>query len=159
MDKEQLINIYLRNDVYLDCTLKTRECSPTHSSLFIHFSVKKLDNKMLTWDFVLIISTTLLYELNLIVFIMDFARNIILTDNVLYAIGLPDYVHFRNRINQEELDKLKDLREEEFEKTIKINNIILLKGIDFLTTPVIFDELSPNIERFRYKASKSTVKV
>ena len=126
---------------------------------FHSFFVQKLDNKMLTWDFLLIISTTLLFELNLIVFIMDFARNIILTDNVLYAIGLPYYVHFCNRLNHEELDEIKDFREEEFEKTIKINNIILLEGIDFLTTPAICDELSPNVVRFRYRASKSTVKV
>ena len=90
---------------------------------------------------------------------MDFARNIILTDNVLYAIGLPDFVHFRNRINQEELDEVRDLREAEFEKLLRENNIILLEGIDFLSSPLIYDDLSPNVERFRYKASKSPVKV
>ena len=114
---------------------------------------------MLEWDYLLIISSTVIYDFNLINFIMDFARNIILTDQVLYAIGLPNYVDFKNRINQKELDKLRDLREEEFENTIKRNNIILLEGIDFLPTSPIYDELSPNVERFRYNASKSTVKV
>ena len=64
---------------------------------------------MLEWDYLLIMSSTVIYDLNLINFIMDFARNIILTDQVLYAIGLPNYVHFKNRINQKELDKLRDL--------------------------------------------------
>ena len=116
MDNQQIINIYLRDGVCRYCTAKIKECSLTHSLFFLHFSVQKLDNKMLDYDFVLIILTTLLYDLNLINFIMDFARNIILTDQVSYAIGFPDYVHFQNRINQEELDKLRDLREEKFEK-------------------------------------------
>ena len=155
MDKKQLINIYLRNGVYLDCTLKARKCSPTHSSLFI----QKLDDKMLTLGCRFNYFNDIIIRVKFNCFHHELCANIILTDNVLYAIGLPDYVHFRNRINQVELNELKDFREEEFEKTIKINNIILLEGIDFLTTPAICDELFLNVERFRYKASKSTVKV